>query len=122
MNLYTYYLSHVRNAVAALQASGALPGDLKIDAITVEPPRDVAHGDFATNAAMVLAGQAKQKPREVADALAEQLRKVADIEAVEVAGPGFINLRVTPETFTQLIPDYSGRRHWLWQFGDWRRP
>lgn len=104
MNLYQHYRTSVLNAVATLQAQGALPDGLNLDAITVEPPRDAAHGDFATNAAMVLAGQAKQKPRDIADKLAVALQAETDIQTVEVAGPGFINLRVAPITFTQLIP------------------
>lgn len=74
-----------------------------MDAITVEPPRDTAHGDFATNAAMVLAGQAKQKPRDIADKIAASLRTVEGITSVEVAGPGFINLRVDSSHFTRLV-------------------
>jgi arginyl-tRNA synthetase len=104
MNLYKHYLGHVVAAIQALQKTGALPDGLNTQAVTVEPPKDASHGDFATNAAMVLAGQAKLKPRDIADKLAEQLRAQPDVAAVEVAGPGFINLRVAPERFTQLIP------------------
>lgn len=104
MNLYTHYRQHVIASVEALIAESALPQGLDLDAITVEPPRDAAHGDFATNAAMVLAGQAKQKPRDVADKLAEKLRALADVIAVEVAGPGFINMRVDPAQFRKLVP------------------
>jgi len=104
MNLYQHYRAAVLNAVTALQSEGTLGPDLTLDVITVEPPRDAAHGDFATNAAMVLAGQAKQKPRDIADKLAEKLRAESNIAAIEVAGPGFINIRVHPGIFTSLVP------------------
>ena len=103
MNLYSHYRTHVLNTVNALIANGDIPQGLSVDAITVEPPRDTAHGDFATNAAMVLAGQAKQKPRDIADKIAASLRTVEGITSVEVAGPGFINLRVDSSHFTRLV-------------------
>ncbi|MBX9726522.1 MAG: hypothetical protein K2X09_04580, partial [Rickettsiales bacterium] len=73
MNLFETYRAHVLAAVEAV-----LQG-YKTDAITLEPPRDAAHGDLSTNAAMVLAGQAKAKPREIAEKLAEHLRGVEGI-------------------------------------------
>ncbi|MBA4274282.1 MAG: arginine--tRNA ligase [Alphaproteobacteria bacterium] len=103
MNLYSHYRTHVLNTVNALIANGDIPQGLSVDAITVEPPRDTAHGDFATNAAMVLAGQAKQKPRDIADKIAASLRIVEGITSVEVAGPGFINLRIDSSHFTRLV-------------------
>lgn len=104
MNLYTQYRQHVLDAVNALMAETLLPSGLALDAVTVEPPRDAAHGDFATNAAMVLAGQAKQKPRDVAEKIAGKLRAVPGISAVEIAGPGFINLRVDAVQFQSILP------------------
>jgi arginyl-tRNA synthetase len=98
MNLFETYRAHVLAAVEAV-----LPG-YKIDAITLEPPRDAAHGDLSTNAAMVLSGQAKQKPREIADKLAEQLRGVEGIEKVDVAGPGFINFTLSPSVWQSVLP------------------
>lgn len=101
MNLYSQYREHVLAAVQSLIAEGALPEGMNLDAITVEPPRDASHGDFATNAAMVLAGQAKQKPRDIAEKIAGRL---AGIATVEIAGPGFINLRVAGAEFQRLLP------------------
>jgi arginyl-tRNA synthetase len=98
MNLFETYRTHVLAAVEAV-----LPGH-KTDAITLEPPRDASHGDLSTNAAMVLAGQAKAKPREIADKLAEQLRGVEGIETVGVAGPGFINFTLSPSVWQSIIP------------------
>ena len=98
MNLFEIYRHHVLEAVAAV-----LPG-YATDAITLEPPRDPSHGDLSTNAAMVLAGQAKQKPRDIAEKLAEVLRRAPEVEMVEVAGPGFINLRLAPAAWQAVLP------------------
>lgn len=98
MNLFETYRAHVLAAVEAV-----LPG-YKTDAITLEPPRDAAHGDLSTNAAMVLSGQAKAKPREIAEKLAEQLRGVEGIETVSVAGPGFINFTLAPSVWQSILP------------------
>lgn len=78
MNLFTTIKSELLRAIAALQAAGTLPEGLNTAAVTVEPPRDPAHGDVATNAAMVLAGQAKMKPREVAEKIVEALNTFAN--------------------------------------------
>ena len=91
-NIFAEILGRVHNAVGALAAAGVLPAGLDQSRITVEPPREAAHGDMATNAAMVLAKDAGKKPRELADAIAAQLRADAFIDKVEIAGPGFINL------------------------------
>ncbi len=88
MHLFETYRQHILKAVEEI-----VPG-LKTDAVTCEPPRDASHGDMSTNAAMVLAGQAKLKPREIADKLAEKLRAVPQVTEVTVAGPGFINVRL----------------------------
>ena len=98
MNIFETYRDHVLAAVEQIA-----PG-LKTDAVTMEPPREEAHGDLSTNAAMVLAGQAKKKPREIADALAEKLRMLPDVTEVTVAGPGFINLRLKPSAWQQVVP------------------
>ena len=91
-NIFSAVLARVHGAVDALAAEGALPSGLDRSRITVEPPREAAHGDMATNAAMVLAKPAGQKPRELAEAIAAKLRGEQLIEEVAVAGPGFINL------------------------------
>ncbi|GGA08544.1 arginine--tRNA ligase [Blastomonas marina] len=87
--------AHVSSALDALQAAGTLPEGIERGNVTVEPTRDPAHGDLATNAAMVLAKPAKTNPRALAESLAEELRKVDAIDSVEIAGPGFINLRLS---------------------------
>jgi arginyl-tRNA synthetase len=95
MNVFSEFRQGVCTALDGLAADGALPQGLDFGNITVEPPRDAAHGDMATNAAMVLAKTAKMKPRDLAALLCAALQKRPDVLSVEVAGPGFINLRLT---------------------------
>ncbi len=95
MNLFADIRALVVAELAAMAAEGALPQGLDLGNVTVEPPRDEAHGDMATNAAMVLAKPAGQAPRVIADALAARLAKDPRISAAEVAGPGFLNLRLS---------------------------
>ncbi|MEC7668895.1 MAG: arginine--tRNA ligase, partial [Pseudomonadota bacterium] len=94
MNLFAQIRSLVLTAVEEMQKDGSLPEGLNLAPITVEPPRDPLHGDMATNAAMVLAKPAGQKPRDIADALVAKLAADDRITTAEVAGPGFINLRL----------------------------
>ena len=94
MNLFKYFKDEINAALERLAAAGKLPQGLDTSKVTAEPPREESHGDVATNAAMVLAKAAGMKPRDIADALAEELRQHPAVTAVEVAGPGFINLRL----------------------------
>src|SRR5581483_7506055 len=91
-NLFDAVQARVLAACADLTAAGALPAGLDLSRVLVEPTKDAAHGDMAANAAMVLAKEAKQKPRDLAEALATKLRDDPMIGTVEIAGPGFINL------------------------------
>jgi len=91
-----------RNQVLAV-AEAVAPG-CNTHAITLEPPRDAAHGDLSTNAAMVIAGQAKLKPREVAEKLAEKLVAIEGVEKIEIAGPGFINMQLAPRVWQAVVP------------------
>jgi arginyl-tRNA synthetase len=103
MNVFTLFTAHIRSAVEALAAAGAFPRPPELERIVVEPPRDAAHGDFATNAAMALAKDACLKPRELAERLAAELRKRPEITKVEVAGPGFINMTLDPSVWRQAL-------------------
>jgi arginyl-tRNA synthetase len=94
MNPYRHFIEVIEAALGAMQAAGELPAGLDFSAITAEPPRDAAHGDIATNAAMVLAKAARKKPRDIADALLPRLKANADVVDGAVAGPGFINLKL----------------------------
>ena len=103
MNLFSDIRALVIDALAQMERSGALPAGLDTAAVTVEPPRDAAHGDMATNAAMVLAKPAGKKPREIAEALAAHLAADPRITAAEVAGPGFLNLRLAAADWQAVI-------------------
>ena len=95
-NIFAAILDRVRAANDALAEEGVLPRGLDQSRVVVEPPRDAAHGDMATNAAMVLAKDAGRKPRELAEAIAGKLRADGLVAKAEVAGPGFINLTLEP--------------------------
>lgn len=103
MNLFADIRSLVLESLEALVADGSLPAGLAFDNVAVEPPRDAAHGDMATNAAMVLAKPARAKPRDIADALAGTLAHDPRIVSAEVAGPGFLNLRLAPAVWQGVI-------------------
>ncbi|MEQ9170516.1 MAG: arginine--tRNA ligase [Rhodospirillales bacterium] len=100
MNLFQHFQAEVTRQIDALAADGALPAGLDTARLTVEPPRDTSHGDITTNAAMVLAKPAGMKPRDIADLLAARLDSLPDVTKTEVAGPGFINMRLA-DTFWQ---------------------
>jgi arginyl-tRNA synthetase len=113
-NIFAEMLDRVRRASDDLIAAGVLPAGIDQSRVTVEPPRDPAHGDMATNAAMVLAKDAGKKPRELAEVIAQKLRADDLIGKVEVAGPGFINLTLKPSAWitalrnaVQLGPRYG---------------
>ncbi|MCK0170682.1 arginine--tRNA ligase [Aliiroseovarius sp. S1123] len=103
MNLFADIRALVIDALTQMVSEGALPEGLSFDNVAVEPPRDAAHGDMATNAAMVLAKPAKMKPRDIADVLAAKLAEDARIDVAEVAGPGFLNLRLPTSVWAGLV-------------------
>ena len=103
MNLFADIRSLVIDQLTDMTAQGALPAGLSFDNVAVEPPRDPAHGDMATNAAMVLAKPAKMKPRDIADLLAARLTEDDRVAQAEVAGPGFLNLRLAPGVWQGVI-------------------
>ncbi|MBI1492096.1 arginine--tRNA ligase [Halocynthiibacter styelae] len=103
MNLFADIRALVIDCLDAMVAEGALPAGLSYDNVTAEPPRDAAHGDMATNAAMVLAKAAKSKPRDIAEALAAKLAEDPRVTSAEVAGPGFLNLRLDAAIWQGLI-------------------
>ncbi|XDA99560.1 arginine--tRNA ligase [Sulfitobacter sp. LCG007] len=103
MNLFADIRSLVIETLEAMVAAGELPAGLSLDAVTVEPPRDAAHGDMSTNAAMVLAKPAGAKPRDIAVTLAARLADDPRIMNAEVAGPGFLNLRLVPSVWQALV-------------------
>src|ERR1700712_3038060 len=92
--LHSTLAAQIAAALDALEAAGTLPAGLNRGAVTVEPPRDTSHGDLSTNAAMVLAKPAGTNPRALAEALVAELTKLPSVTSAEIAGPGFINLRL----------------------------
>ncbi|PXW70176.1 arginyl-tRNA synthetase [Loktanella sp. PT4BL] len=103
MNLFADIRTRVLACLDQLVAEGTLPDGLSTAVVSVEPPRDAAHGDMATNAAMVLAKPAKMNPRVIADALAAKLLDDPQIAVAEVAGPGFLNMRLVPDVWQGVI-------------------
>jgi arginyl-tRNA synthetase len=102
-HLFAEVLAHVLAACGALASEGGWPDGIDLSRVVVEPPRDAAHGDMATNAAMVLAKDAKAKPRDLAERIAERLRADDLIASVDVAGPGFINLTLKPRAWSDAL-------------------
>jgi arginyl-tRNA synthetase len=94
MNLFRHFLDIVAAEIGELARAGVLPAGLDTSRIAVEPPRDPAHGDISTNAAMVLAKPAGMAPRALAEKLVERLKRRPEVIAAAPAGPGFINLRL----------------------------
>lgn len=92
--LFQIFQKHVDAILDALTESGVLPPGVDRSNVTLEPPRDPAHGDLSTNAAMVLSKAAGMKPRDLAEQIAEKLGALDDVQSADIAGPGFINLRV----------------------------
>ena len=105
MNVFSWFRDRIIAEVTGLALTGKLPAGLDTARIGVEPPRDPSHGDLACNAAMVLAGAARRKPRELAVLLAQRLLAIEGVATAEVAGPGFINLRLTPEFWHARLVD-----------------
>jgi arginyl-tRNA synthetase len=105
MNPYRHFIAEIEKALQAMQAAGELPAGLNFSGLTAEPPRDPAHGDIATNAAMVLSKAAGKKPRDIAEALLVHLKKIPDVVDGSVAGPGFINLKLTDAFWRARLAD-----------------
>ena len=97
MHIFEQYRQHI------VQAANTLFPGINTQAVTCEPPREASHGDLSTNAAMVLAGQSKQKPRDVAEKIADQLRALPHVAKVDIAGPGFINITLHTQVWQEAI-------------------
>ncbi|MCA0434429.1 MAG: arginine--tRNA ligase [Proteobacteria bacterium] len=103
MNLFSHMLGLVAKALDELAAEGKVASGLDVSRITAEPPRDPSHGDVSTNAAMVLAKPAGLAPRALAELIAGKLTGHADIAAVSIAGPGFINLKLSDAVWPKFL-------------------
>jgi len=102
-HLFADVLARVHAVCGVLATEGGWPAGIDLSRVVVEPPRDAAHGDMATNAAMVLAKEARAKPRDLAEAITAKLRADDLIASVEVAGPGFINLTLKPRAWSDAL-------------------
>lgn len=105
MNIFNHFKDVVKVTIEELSQAGGLSEGLDLGAVSVEPPRDPSHGDISTNAAMVLAKAAGLSPRDIAEKIAAAMRDVADVASVEIAGPGFINLRLDDSFWQARIPE-----------------
>src|SRR6267154_1396452 len=103
LHLFADVLARVHAICASLAVEANWPAGIDVSRVVVEPPRDPSHGDMATNAAMVLAKDAKANPRDLAEAIASRLRADPLIASVDVAGPGFINLTLKPEAWAEAL-------------------
>ena len=103
MNLFDIYQRKIAETVVKLGGSGELPVDLDTHKIVVEPPRDMSHGDLATNVALVFAKEVGMSPRALAEKLVSHLSAFEGVVNVEIAGPGFINLKLAPSIFHGVI-------------------
>ena len=103
MNLFAHFQDVLVTKLGEFCDSGVLPAGIDVGRVAVEPPRDPSHGDVSTNAAMVLAKPAGLVPRQLAEQLADALRQESEIEAVDVAGPGFINIRLKESFWARIV-------------------
>ena len=103
MNIFAAFEERIGEALATLTRAGHLPAGLDLGRVVVEPPRDPSHGDLATNAALVLAKEARTNPKALAELLAAELRRDPRVTEASVAGPGFLNLRLDPEVYAAVI-------------------
>jgi len=110
--LYARFAANLDSILDSLEAEGVLPSGLERKSVAVEPPRDPAHGDLATNAAMVLAKGARTNPRALAERIVPRLEALDEVVNAEVAGPGFINVRLTPsiwhDELAAILSDGAG--------------
>src|SRR6476620_8698510 len=106
MNIFAEFHARIDRHIDAIAASGRLPADIDKTRFVVEPPRDPSHGDLASNVAMVLAKEGKARfanPRQLAMEIAGLLAEEADVDTAEVAGPGFLNIRLKPDVFIAVL-------------------
>ncbi len=103
MNIFALFEERIRGVLSELRAEGLLPADIELSGFVVEPPREAAHGDLATNAAMALAKVARQNPKELAARIAERLARTPHVDKAEVAGPGFINLTLKADFWPEVL-------------------
>ncbi len=115
MSVFNIFLGHISSVVSSLVQTGNAATQFDPKKITVEPTRDVSHGDLATNVAMILAKPLGMNPRELAEKIVGDLKKIPDIEKLEIAGPGFINMTLTPQFWHKQLRDALEKKE---RYGD----
>lgn len=105
MNIFHAFKDKIKGILADMAAAGDLPQGLDLSRLTVEPPKDFAHGDMSTNAAMVLSKPAGKNPRQLGEALVEKLKALPEIREASVAGPGFVNFRLADSVWAGVLRD-----------------
>ena len=103
MNLFTDFESRIKNVLENIDIVREKRGEVVFARVGVEPPRDPSHGDVATNAAMVLAKPLGSNPRALAELIVAELKKDPEIADVSVAGPGFINVRLSVDYWQKVL-------------------
>ncbi len=106
MNLFAEFHELIASILRWIATDGRLPADLDLQRFAVDPPRDPAHGDLSTNAAMVYAREARSffaNPRQLAVEIAAALADDPDVAEAEVEGPGFVNIRLKPAVFARIL-------------------
>ncbi len=103
MDVFAGFHGHVLAAIQQLKHDGVVPADASIAGVSLEAPKDQGHGDLATNAAMVLAKQSRMAPRALAERIVPLLASDPNIEKVEIAGPGFINLTLAKRVWPSVL-------------------
>ncbi len=109
MNTFRLVDEKVHAALSEMAAAGELPEGIDLSGVEVQEPRDPSHGDCAVNAALVLAKRAGQKPRDIAEALAARLADDSDLDKIDVAGPGFLNVTLSDAVWARLMADVLSR-------------
>ncbi|MEN5084065.1 arginine--tRNA ligase [Bosea sp. TWI1241] len=103
MNIFEIFSARLATALNGMIGDGRLPAGISLARVVVEPTKDPAHGDLAINAAMVLAKEAGQAPRALAEQIVAEIARDPDVLKAEIAGPGFINIRLQPSVFTKVL-------------------
>ena len=103
MNIFEIFSARLATVLNGMIGDGRLPAGISLARVVVEPTKDPAHGDLAINAAMVLAKEAGQAPRALAEQIVAEIARDPDVLKAEIAGPGFINIRLQPSVFTKVL-------------------
>lgn len=105
MNVFNHLRDILDGILGKMKGEGSLPEDISFKAVAIEPPRDKSHGDVAINAALVLAKAAGANPRQLAEIIAAKFKALEIVDSVDIAGPGFINLKLIPAFWQARVPD-----------------